>query len=148
MVPVREVDECWEWMGERRKSKWNYGKFYVKDGHYVMAHRFGYEIANGPIPEGLLACHKCDNPPCVNPNHIFLGTDQDNTTDKIKKGRILTGRGERHRSHILTEELVRKIRMDYKGEFGQITSIAKSLGVTYNSVFKVVHGYSWKHVHA
>jgi len=76
---------CWEWQGGRDKT--NYGQFSYKNNR--AAHRSAYELYVDDIPEGLIVCHKCDNPPCVNPDHLFLGTFKDNTQDCIKKGRFV-----------------------------------------------------------
>lgn len=86
---VDKSGECWLWTGACDRH--GYGKFQVGFGgraqkHY-RAHRFGYEALVGPIPEGKVVCHSCDNPPCVNPAHLWLGTMKDNTQDMYRKGR-------------------------------------------------------------
>ena len=76
---------CWLWMGKRDKA--GYG--YVRPNYKLTgAHRFSWELTHGPIPSGLFVCHRCDNPPCVNPEHLFTGTARDNTSDAIRKGRL------------------------------------------------------------
>lgn len=75
---------CWEWQGNAVRG--GYGTTGV-DNTTRFVHRMAWEIANGPIPDGLLCCHKCDNPPCWNPDHIFLGTNADNAADRVAKGR-------------------------------------------------------------
>lgn len=73
---------CWEWSGLR--SARGYGRF----GHDSRrAHRIAWELTFGPVPDGLLVCHTCDNPPCIRPEHLFLGTDADNARDMVAKGR-------------------------------------------------------------
>ena len=76
---------CWLWTGCWDKR--GYGKFKVDNVAAGKAHRFFYEKLAGPIPPGMLVCHKCDTPPCVNQEHLFLGTDADNMRDKMRKGR-------------------------------------------------------------
>lgn len=75
---------CWEWMGAKTKNGYGHMNIFYKNQY---AHRISYEIKYGEIPVGMVACHKCDNPACVNPDHIFIGTQKDNIQDMIKKGR-------------------------------------------------------------
>lgn len=83
-VDIGEVDECWPWLAG--KSSNGYGAFCI---HYKQwkAHRVVWVLTFGPIPEGLLVCHHCDNPSCCNPYHLFLGTHSDNKRDSLRKGR-------------------------------------------------------------
>lgn len=86
-VTRQGTDECWLWIGHTNTKRFPYGKFGFK-GKYFLAHRVSWEIHNNKkIPNGLLACHKCDNPRCVNPSHIFIGTYSDNTRDAVVKKR-------------------------------------------------------------
>lgn len=80
----RDGDGCWEWCGALDGH--GYGRTW-RDGGRFLAHRRAWECVNGPIPEGMFVCHKCDNPPCCNPDHLFVGTALDNMRDAIRKGR-------------------------------------------------------------
>lgn len=85
-------DACWPWMGALHTDDFPYGRFRANtsndsDGRTVYAHRFAVEMTRGAIPEGMFACHHCDNPPCCNPSHLFIGTPDDNVQDMVRKGR-------------------------------------------------------------
>ena len=99
---IEKTDTCWIW--KLSCSKKGYGIFHNE--FHASAHRFSYILHFGEIPEGLLVCHKCDNPPCIRPDHLFLGTDADNRRDAQQKGRILGYRREicRNGLHNMTDD--------------------------------------------
>lgn len=139
-VNKREVNECWEWTAARDKD--SYGVTWA-NGHSIGAHRMSWIIFNGAIPNGVQVLHKCDNPPCVNPNHLWAGTDGDNKADKISKQR--QARGVDQYSAKLDEAKIREIRIRrINGE--TLSSIAASYSVTVQTVWKVVKRILWNHV--
>lgn len=101
-----ELGPCWLWTASTKGGKWRYGVISQTGKHdsLLLAHRVSWEIHNGPIPEGSLALHKCDNPSCVNPAHLFLGTFADNTKDMLEKGRHI-GSGRKLGSKLSPESL-------------------------------------------
>lgn len=86
-VSASDADSCWEYQASRCYLRGGYGQFWL-DGQMRRAHRVAYVLAFGPIPDGMLVRHSCDNPPCVNPFHLLLGTYEDNTQDCIRRGRF------------------------------------------------------------
>lgn len=84
-IKERKVDKCWEWSGSKNSK--GYGRFHDHRGKWTGAHRVSYEIHKGMIPKGMHVLHHCDNPSCVNPDHLFIGNNQDNMDDKLLKGR-------------------------------------------------------------
>lgn len=145
---TKSYARCWIWTGDRLG---HYGRFYVGNRRAVSAHRYAYELARGPIPRGMYVCHHCDNPVCVRPDHLFLGTPKDNAVDMFRKGRARPNKlppqppGEEHAMAKLTEDQVRQIRADYKGGESQ-RSIGKRYGVTRSTIQLIVTGKRWAHV--
>ncbi len=131
-------DGCWIWMLVCYPPKpcTNYGRFHYK-GKTHVAHRFAWMLTNGPIPESALICHHCDNPPCVNPAHLFVGTDATNAQDSSNKGR-------RHSK--LTKSDVIGIRDWYAQGGVTYQDIADSYGLSYNHVSMIVRHKAWRHV--
>lgn len=86
---VNKTDDCWLWTGARTNA--GYGVFQLRLRVQVRAHRYSYETSVGPIPNGMLVCHRCDNRLCVRPEHLFLGTHDDNMADMVGKGRQARG---------------------------------------------------------
>lgn len=85
---VNKSDGCWEWEGQRSEKGYGvFEEFHEGRRYRMRAHRLSYALENGPIPKGMLVCHHCDNPACVRPDHLFLGTHQDNANDRDAKGR-------------------------------------------------------------
>jgi hypothetical protein len=138
---VDKSGECWIWTGCVDVT--GYGVVGV-NAYPMKSHRFSWVITNGPVPDGLFVLHKCDNRVCVNPDHLFLGTHQDNMADRDKKGRQI--HGERHASSKLTELQVADIRRRYvKGcRVNGIRPIARELGMSRSSVRSAIMGSSWK----
>lgn len=142
-VDKRSEDECWLW----RASTWGigYGSFRLR-GKSLSAHRFAYEDAFGESPGTLCVLHKCDNPPCCNPKHLFLGTNQDNTDDCIKKGRFIKPqKGEDHPMRKLSNDDVKKMRKLYRSGHA-CPEIATMFNVKRVTVAYAVFGKTWTHI--
>lgn len=141
-VDKRGDDECWNWIAH--KDVRGYGIF--NHPSTTKAHRVSWIYANGEIPNGLLVCHKCDNPSCVNPNHMFLGTYKDNNVDKVQKGRQKGARGARNYGAILNEKQVKAIRFLY--DSGRFTTYELSdvFQVSRNAISKIVNKKTWKFI--
>jgi len=136
---VEKTDSCWLWTGRVKSAKKPYGGFDI-EGRKVRAHRFSYELHFGPIPDGLCVCHTCDNPRCVNPDHLWLGTHQDNLADMVAKGRQARGSGNGKAK--LTEADVLAIRASSLGQ----RKLGRIYGVTPQAISHIVHRKRWKHV--
>jgi hypothetical protein len=138
---VKKSDDpngCWIWQGPPVGGPNGYGTIGLYQSKKVYAHRFSYELVNGPIPEGLDCLHRCDTPLCVRPDHLWLGTEAENTMDMMKKGRCTYAK--------LTPEKVVEIRRLYAtGEYAQ-TTLAKQFGVNQMSISNVVTRRHWNHV--
>jgi hypothetical protein len=135
-------DACWEWQGARRAR--GYG-FFGRRG-YKLAHRFAWEITSGPIPDGQFVCHRCDNPPCCRPDHLFLGTPADNSADMVAKGRTASPRGTAHGQARFTAEQVREMRRRYSDGGVSTHTLARQYDVGAMNVWRVVTGRSYRDV--
>ncbi len=141
---IEDEDSCWEWQAYRMPN--GYGILSV-NRRPVGAHRFAWELAEGPIPEGLCVCHTCDNRRCVRRSHLFLGTLADNIADMIAKGRDRhrAPRGEDSPHAVVTEAEVRAIRLRIADGETQ-AQLAREHGVTISAVNRMWKRKSWAHV--
>lgn len=140
-----DLGHCWEYNGAKVSA--GYGA--VSDGGsrpQKAAHRLAYEAWVGPIPEGQLIRHTCDNPPCINPSHLETGTWSDNMWDKVQRERGNAPLGERHGTSKLTENQVREIRDRYASGSYTYTKLAEMYGITFQSVGRIVTRKGWTHV--
>ena len=131
---------CWLWDGPYYRA--GYGIFCCRGYAEKRAHRFFYEYYVGPIPDGLFVCHKCDVPSCVNPDHLFVGSNADNMADMVHKGRSADLRGEKSSMAKLTSAAVREILTS--DDSGAV--LAAKFGVARSTVNAVMSGKTWKHV--
>jgi ribosome-binding protein aMBF1 (putative translation factor) len=169
-----ELGRCWTWFGSLNRE--GYGHCYVHPRRNVSSHRVSWQIANGPIPDGLKVCHHCDYPSCVNPAHLFLGTDKDNAQDKARKGRSNSPSGERHGSYThperrprgnrhgsrtkpervargerckqakLTADMVKRIRESYANGGVSQRALGREFMVSQSAIHNVLRARSWMHV--
>lgn len=145
-VDVRGQNECWEWKACYRNKVpgFEYGAFWLNRRHQP-ASRVAWELTNGPMASGMFACHKCDNPGCCNPAHVFPGTNQENTADKVAKGRQV--KGERVHTAKITEKDVLAIRAmrppGKKAPTGLPGAIAEKYGITKQYVSEIWSKKSW-----
>ena len=138
---VEKKDGCWKWIGYLDPN--GYGRLNIKNVP-ILAHRISYQLYRGGIPKGMSICHKCDNPFCVNPDHLFLGTQKDNMDDMINKGRDHKRgmKGSEHPRSKLDEEKVKLIRLSSKTDM----QLSIEYGVSRSVIYDAKHRNTWKHV--
>jgi len=139
-------DACWEWQGNRCPSGYGRLGFWlatpVSKTTPRLAHRIAWEIHNGPIPPGMHVCHHCDNPPCCNPAHLYLGTNVENHRDKALRGRAAPKHCELNGSHKVSADQVRRIRALHAGGMTYYR-IAPLFGISEVQVSKIVRRIAW-----
>lgn len=156
---------CWVWTGSTNGK--GYGHIGVGKNKLTLVHRLSYTLHLGAIPEGMFVCHKCDNPQCVRPDHLFIGTVKDNVADMISKGRqVLTKgpgwkkgnknyllvdhkKGESHPSSKLTESDVVEVRSRWSNRHvTKVTQqqLANEKGVSRSAISEILRGRNWKHI--
>jgi len=141
-VDIKSPDECWPWRASTDKS--GYGIFRYQ-GQMVHANRVVWELTTGSSPKERLVCHTCDNPICVNPTHLFIGTHLDNSNDKINKGRDYHPEGEDHPRSKLSQDDIRTIRALAKAGMSQ-SKIGKQFGIDQTHAGNIINHKNWKHV--
>lgn len=139
-VDIGDKDECWEWTAHTGSA--GYGKVSI-DGQTILAHRVSWELHFGEIPAGLCVCHHCDNPVCMNPNHLFLGTLADNNADRAAKGRSANAQGACNNGAVLTETEVLEIRALYQNTGHTQPEIAAMFGISQAQVSRIVNYKKW-----
>lgn len=132
-------DGCWNWTAD--KSKKGYGRLRVGRKR-MFAHRVSWALQNGDIPDGLCVLHRCDNPSCVRPDHLFIGTNADNVHDRENKGRGADHSGENNGHAILTREQVKEIR-EKRSNGARNVDLANEYGMSQGAISNIVCGRKW-----
>ena len=146
--PIHPVlkTRCWIWTRGPLSKKCLYGQISVNHKS-VRVHRYAWQLYHGPIPNGLSVCHKCDNPLCVNPEHLFVGTEADNKADMVSKMR--QAYGERGPATRLTEKQALEIKRRYKKVsrgHGNGAQLAREFGISKTAVQYIAQGRNWKYL--
>lgn len=143
----RHPDKCWSWRASTHKDGYGWIKI---AGRMDLAHRASWMVNFGAIPRGLYVLHKCDNPVCTNPKHLFLGTQIDNMKDMSAKGRRIgrptSGKGERAGGAKLTEKQVLAIRSRYAMGGVSQCALAKRYGLTPSPIGQIINRITWRHI--
>ena len=143
---VKLGEGCWVWTAS--VNAYGYGLFarQTTPSRCVLAHRYAYECLVGPIADDLCVLHRCDNPRCVRPNHLFLGTRTDNTNDKVAKGRARGPQGEAHPRCKLTAPRVRQLLADWKAGGVSKSELSRRYGISHRNVRNIIDGQTWRHL--
>ncbi len=156
IVKITTKEECWEW--QHVPTKWGYGLFRVTPSAVAVgAHRIAYQLMFGEVASSVFVLHSCDNPICVNPYHLFPGTQADNIADKVRKGRQARGvthgsrtnpdqlaRGERHGRAKMTREKVNEARRDFGNGVVRKVDLMRRYGISSKTLDSLLGGRTWK----
>ena len=143
---VNKTGSCWLWTGTKHRQ--GYGFIYRND-ESQLTHRWSWQLAHGPIPEGMMGLHKCDVPACVRRSHLFLGTQTDNMRDMVSKNRcsrLGAPKGEANATSKLTNQKVRKIRELYVPRAVSCTMLGKRFYISRATIHLVVQRKIWRHI--
>ena len=132
---------CWEWVGYSGSG--GYGMI-GRDGKNVRAHRVSYEAYKGEIPKGMVVRHTCDNPACINPDHLLLGTQKDNAADRTARGRGHKLKG----SSVGTAKLTEAQALEIKSSTLSLAELSEKYGVDKSNIWAIRSGKSWKHLNS
>jgi len=132
-------NDCWPWKRKAR-TRWGYGVIYM-GGKYRNTHRVAFMLKGNAIPARRFVCHRCDNPPCCNPKHLFLGTHRVNQNDMARKDRSC--HGTRNGRARLTEKRAMRLRLDYDTGQYSIQDVADLYGISKATAFEVIRGWTW-----
>jgi len=151
-VDVKGPDDCWEWKLSKFRRGYGQSRF---NGRNMQTHRIAWIVENGDIPQGILVCHKCDNPGCVNPSHLFLGTHVDNMADMVSKGRQCKGdfnaarrikgmrAGVKNGRAKITDNEAAQIRQLYACGGVKQKDLGKRFGINQRMISAIVLGKNW-----
>lgn len=132
---------CWIY---KNTSQDGYGRLAIH-AKTMKAHRYSYQINIGVIPEDLFVCHRCDNPPCVNPDHLFVGEPKENSLDMVKKNRQHRSKGSAVNGAKLNEQQVLEIKQKLKNGEG-VTQLSRDYNISHNIISRIKSGFIWVHV--
>lgn len=144
-VPVHRPDLGPCWVYTEHTAEAGYGQFCLRRGEFRLAHAVSYALTKDPVPPRMHVCHHCDNPPCCNPAHLFLGTSADNALDCVSKGRARRARGVQTAAARLDDEAVRAIRA-VEPYYGRGRDLARRYGVSDSTIRAVLLRETWRHV--
>jgi hypothetical protein len=147
-VNILGENDCWEWQAAFDTN--GYGAFKV-DGKKVNSHRFAYILTNGEVQPGLEICHKCNNPKCVNPAHLYAGTKSQNMLDMVRAGNYKLNtyekmRGEKSGASKLTNDAVLEIRRLYSKNVMTLDKLAKRYNMSKSAIASIIWRKSWTHI--
>lgn len=142
-VDKREPDQCWSWLGTKTHSGTRGQIWYGET--MIAATKASLILAGIEVPDGMCVLHRCDNPPCVNPSHLFLGTLGENNNDRTQKGR--TARGEKSNKSTLTDSQVIELRSLFKlCKRGEKSKLAKQFGISFTTLNNIINRKTWSHL--